>query len=92
LFVGDFNYGNLYHFKLNEDRTGLLLPSDGPLADKVANALNETKGIIFGTGFGGPTALFYQETQRHWWNYRYRSWSGWLFVYPYIPSNTRNNI
>jgi glucose/arabinose dehydrogenase len=62
LFVGDFNYGNLYHFKLNEDRTGLLLlPSDGPLADKVANAPNETKGIIFGSGFGGPTPLFIKK-------------------------------
>ena len=59
LFVGDFNYGNLYHFKLNEDRTGLAL--DGPLADKVANAPNETKSIIFGTGFGGPTALFIKK-------------------------------
>jgi aldose sugar dehydrogenase len=61
LFVGDFNHGNLYHFKLNEDRTGLLLPSDGPLADKVANAPNETKSIIFGTGFGGPTPLFIKK-------------------------------
>jgi aldose sugar dehydrogenase len=61
LFVGDFNHVNLYHFKLNEDRTGLLLPSDGPLADKVANAPNETKSIIFGTGFGGPTPLFIKK-------------------------------
>ena len=59
LFVGDFNYGNLYHFKLNEDRTGLAL--DDPLADKVANAPNETKSILFGTGFGGPTALFIKK-------------------------------
>jgi aldose sugar dehydrogenase len=59
LFVGDFNYGNLYHFKLNEDRTGLAL--DGPLADKIANNPNETKSIIFGTGFGGPTALFVKK-------------------------------
>jgi len=59
LFVGDFNYGNLYHFKLNEDRTGLVL--NGPLADKVANNPNETKSILFGTGFGGPTALFIKK-------------------------------
>ena len=59
LFVVDFNYGNLYHFKLDEDRTGLAL--EGPLADKVANAPNETKSIIFGTGFGGPTALFIKK-------------------------------
>jgi glucose/arabinose dehydrogenase len=56
LFIGDFNYGNLYDFKLNEDRTGLVL-LDGPLADKVANAPNETKSVIFGSGFGGATAL-----------------------------------
>jgi aldose sugar dehydrogenase len=61
LFVGDFNYGNLYDFKLNEDRTGLALPSDSPLADKVANAPNETKSVIFGTGFGGPTPLFIKK-------------------------------
>ena len=62
LFVGDFNHGNLYDFKLNEDRTGLLLlPSDGPLADKVANTPDETKGIIFGSGFGGPTPLFIKK-------------------------------
>jgi glucose/arabinose dehydrogenase len=59
LFVGDFNYGNLYDFKLNEDRTGLLL--DGPLSDKVANAPNETKGVIFGQGFGGATALYIKK-------------------------------
>jgi glucose/arabinose dehydrogenase len=59
LFVGDFNWGNLYHFKLNESRTGLLL--DGPLADKVANAPNETKSIIFGQGFGGATALYIKK-------------------------------
>ena len=61
LFVGDFNHGNLYDFKLNEDRTGLLLPSDGPLADKVANTPDETKSIIFGTGFGGITPLFIKK-------------------------------
>ncbi|HYY50715.1 MAG TPA: PQQ-dependent sugar dehydrogenase [Nitrososphaeraceae archaeon] len=61
LFVGDFNHGNLYDFKLNEDRTELVLPSDGPLADKVANHPNETKSIIFGTGFGGPTPLFIKK-------------------------------
>jgi glucose/arabinose dehydrogenase len=61
LFVGDFNHGNLYDFKLNEDRNGLVLPSDGPLADKVANTPDETKSIIFGTGFGGITPLFIKK-------------------------------
>ena len=44
--MGDVDLGNLYNFKLNEDRTGLVL--DGPLADKVANAPVEMQqgGII----------------------------------------------
>ena len=53
MFVGDFNNGNLYHFKLNQQRTGLVL--NGPLEDRVANNTNELeKGkTIFGQGFGG---------------------------------------
>ena len=43
--------GTIYHFKLNENRTGLVL--NGPLADKVADTDDETKGIIFGSNFGG---------------------------------------
>jgi glucose/arabinose dehydrogenase len=38
MFVGDYLYGNLYHFKLNQNRTGLLL-LEGPLASKVENTL-----------------------------------------------------
>jgi glucose/arabinose dehydrogenase len=61
LFVGDFNYGNLYHFKLNSQRTELLLPSDGSLADRVSISPDESKSIIFGTGFGGATALYIKK-------------------------------
>ena len=50
LFVGDFNHGSLYDFKLNEDRTDLVL--GGPLVDKVSKASNEEESIIFGKGFG----------------------------------------
>jgi glucose/arabinose dehydrogenase len=39
LFVADCNYGYIYHFDLNDNRTGLLLK--GPLADKVTD-VNET--------------------------------------------------
>ena len=39
--MGDVDYGRLYNFKLNEDRTELVLPSDGPLADKIANTPDE---------------------------------------------------
>jgi glucose/arabinose dehydrogenase len=49
VFVGDINYGRLYHFDLNQDRTGLLL--DGVLVDRVANTVQELDSVIFGTGF-----------------------------------------
>jgi glucose/arabinose dehydrogenase len=47
MFVGDIINGNLYHFKLNEQRTGLLV-------GKVATNQQE---IVFGNGFGGITDL-----------------------------------
>jgi glucose/arabinose dehydrogenase len=50
LFVGDSNNGRLYHFDLNEDRTGLML--EGVLEDKVADNEDElSSGVVFGTGF-----------------------------------------
>jgi aldose sugar dehydrogenase len=57
IFVADFHGGNIYHFKLNEDRTGLALGE--PLADKIANKPAEMQqaGIIFAKGFGSITDL-----------------------------------
>ena len=55
LFVGDYDNGNLYYFVLDKDRTKLLL--NGPLADKVADNINECKSAVFGTGFGGITDI-----------------------------------
>jgi aldose sugar dehydrogenase len=55
MFVGDVNTGNLYNFKLNAYRTGLLL--SGPLEGKVANNLSDLKPVIFGHGFGTITDL-----------------------------------
>jgi glucose/arabinose dehydrogenase len=49
MFVADINHGRLYHFDLNQDRTGLLL--EGVLADRVANTVQELDSVIFGTGF-----------------------------------------
>ena len=49
MFVADINNGRLYHFDLNQDRTGLLL--EGVLEDKVADAVPELDSVIFGTGF-----------------------------------------
>jgi glucose/arabinose dehydrogenase len=55
MFAGDVNTGNLYYFKLNQNREGLVL--NGPLADKVADNLDELKSVIFGKGFGTITDL-----------------------------------
>ena len=51
IFVGDFNNGNIYRFKLNQERTGLSL--EGPLADKIANNIYEREQAVFAHGFGG---------------------------------------
>jgi glucose/arabinose dehydrogenase len=55
MFVGDSNNGNIYHFKLNQNRTSLIL--DGPLVDKVAEKTDEMSSNILGTGFGVVTDL-----------------------------------
>jgi aldose sugar dehydrogenase len=59
--MGDVDYGRLYNFKLNEDRTGLALPSDGTLADKIANTPYEMAqqlgGVTIGQGFGVITDI-----------------------------------
>jgi glucose/arabinose dehydrogenase len=55
IFVGDFNNGAIYKFKLNDTRTGFELK--GNLADKVANTPEENADITFATGFGGITDI-----------------------------------
>ncbi|MGB8034404.1 MAG: PQQ-dependent sugar dehydrogenase [Nitrososphaeraceae archaeon] len=56
IFVADFHQGNIYHFKLNQDRTGLVL--NGSLANRrIANNVNDLKGVVFGYGFGGITDM-----------------------------------
>ncbi|MGC1135745.1 MAG: PQQ-dependent sugar dehydrogenase, partial [Nitrososphaeraceae archaeon] len=55
MFVGDYEFGRIYHFELNSERNALLL--NGSLADKVANSDSELQSIIFGEGFGVPTDL-----------------------------------
>ena len=54
LFVGDINFGNLYHFDLNQNRTELML--NDSLRDRVANNSSELEPIIFGK-FGGITDI-----------------------------------
>ncbi|HET7146945.1 MAG TPA: PQQ-dependent sugar dehydrogenase [Candidatus Nitrosopolaris sp.] len=56
MFVADDLNGNLYHFKLNMQRTGLQLPY-GSIADGVANSNDSLDQIIFAKGFGGITDL-----------------------------------
>jgi glucose/arabinose dehydrogenase len=55
MFVGDVNTGNLYYFKLNQNRDGLVL--NGALADKVAESSADLNSVIFGKGFGTITDL-----------------------------------
>ena len=43
MFVGDYNNGNLYHFKLNQNRTGLVLRNT--LVDKIANTPEDAKPV-----------------------------------------------
>jgi glucose/arabinose dehydrogenase len=53
LFVGDIHAGNMYHFKLNQDRTELMLAE--PLSDRIADTEEETvtDTVLFATGFAG---------------------------------------
>ena len=55
MFVSDIKYGNIYHFKLNIERTGFIL--NGSIADKVIDSDQEMNQLIFGTGFGGITDM-----------------------------------
>lgn len=73
IFVGDINYGNLYFFKVNQDRTGLIF-DDPRLFDLVADPVqegdnSETSSLIFGEAFGritdietGPDGFLYVLT------------------------------
>jgi glucose/arabinose dehydrogenase len=60
IFVGDINYGTLYFFELNQDRTGLQF-ADGRLADLVADQVEEgepeVSSLIIGEGFGRITDI-----------------------------------
>jgi glucose/arabinose dehydrogenase len=56
MFVGDVKNGNIYHFKLNAQRTALLLPP-GPISDGIANTNDIINQILFGRGFGAITDI-----------------------------------
>jgi aldose sugar dehydrogenase len=55
IFVADYHGGNIYHLKLNQNRTGLV--PDGTLADKIVNNPQELEGIKFAEGMGAITDL-----------------------------------
>ena len=55
MFVADYHGGNIYHFKLNQNRTDLVL--NGTLADKIANNAQELDDIKFVAGMGAITDL-----------------------------------
>jgi glucose/arabinose dehydrogenase len=46
VLVGDFNYGNIYRFELDEDRESLIL--GGNLSDKIADNPDEMNRTLFG--------------------------------------------
>ena len=56
LFVGDVNNGNIYHFKLSEDRDHLLYPNGQPVEDEPVTS-EKIPLLRFGLGFGGITDL-----------------------------------
>ncbi|HYY49849.1 MAG TPA: PQQ-dependent sugar dehydrogenase [Nitrososphaeraceae archaeon] len=51
MFVGDIKKGNLYHFDLNQARTGLVL--NGTLSNKISNTASDSQPVIFASGFEG---------------------------------------
>jgi glucose/arabinose dehydrogenase len=56
IFVGDYNSGNLYYFKVNETRTGINFDGNQTgLSDLVADNPKEVSDITFGRGFGSIT-------------------------------------
>jgi glucose/arabinose dehydrogenase len=57
VFVGDIVNGNLYYFRVNDDRTGLVFDNPKIQGDLVANDDDELKGITLGTGFEGITDI-----------------------------------
>jgi glucose/arabinose dehydrogenase len=72
MFVGDIINGNLYHFKLNEQRMGLL----------VGKVAANPQAIVFGNGFGGITDIQVGPE-----GYLYiLSYSG--VIYRIVPSST----
>jgi aldose sugar dehydrogenase len=54
-FVASFNTGYIFHFELNDDRTGFVL--NGNLADGEADEFNESDTLVFAKNFGRITDM-----------------------------------
>jgi glucose/arabinose dehydrogenase len=54
-FVASFNTGFIFHFELNDDRTGFAL--DGDIADGVANEFSEADELVFARNLGRITDM-----------------------------------
>ena len=52
LLVGSVKQGRIFHFNLNETRTGLDLPPSGELVDKMAYVDEELESVTLGRNFG----------------------------------------
>ena len=60
IFVGDYNNGNLYFFKVNKDRTGIEFNTNqksAGLSDLVSDNKNELDAVKFGMGFNSITDI-----------------------------------
>ncbi|MFZ0326619.1 MAG: PQQ-dependent sugar dehydrogenase [Nitrososphaeraceae archaeon] len=60
IFVGDYNNGNLYYFKVNNTRTGIKLDisqQQAGLSGLVVDNSNQLSAVTFGTGFDGITDI-----------------------------------
>jgi aldose sugar dehydrogenase len=57
MFVSDVHNGRIYHFKLNSDRTELVLPKSAESKLLTSLYAPDMNGILFGHGFGGITDL-----------------------------------
>jgi glucose/arabinose dehydrogenase len=53
IFVGDFNNGHLYFFKVNETRSGLIFENPRISDDLIASNDRQVAEVTFGTGFTG---------------------------------------
>lgn len=84
VFVGDVYNGNLYHFKLDDNRTKpVLVP---PLSDKIVDNKEELEDVIFGEGFtGGITDI---EVGQDGYLYTLSGvWSGKAKIHKIVPMN-----